>query len=168
MFTRNHVLAAAGSILLPLGLTLSLAAQSVQSGPTTVRHDVYHDVSPPLRELIRNAPPPALQEKEAEPVRRIPLPPGLAELPEDPIRQRTAAPSAAVVGLSFEGLGQGEYGFFVDSAPPDTNGAVGATQYVQWVNTSFAIFDKVDGCAAGRSDAGKHAVVGIRRRLPKQ
>jgi uncharacterized repeat protein (TIGR03803 family) len=154
MFTRNHVLAAAGSILLSLGLTLSLAAQSVQGGPTTVRHDVHHDVSPPLRELIRNAPPPALQEKEAEPVRRIPLPPGLAELPEDPIRQRTAAPSAAVVGLSFEGLGQGDYGFFVNFAPPDTNGAVGATQYIQWVNTSFAIFDKATGALLGGPTQG--------------
>jgi hypothetical protein len=27
--------------------------------------------------------------------------------------------------------------------PPDTNGAVGDTQYVQWVNKAFAVFDKV-------------------------
>jgi hypothetical protein len=30
-------------------------------------------------------------------------------------------------------------------APPDTNGAVGTTQYVQWVNADFAIFDKATG-----------------------
>ena len=36
--------------------------------------------------------------------------------------------------MSFEGLGDGQYGFSVTGAPPDTNGTVGATQYVQWVN----------------------------------
>ncbi len=33
----------------------------------------------------------------------------------------------------------------MNSAPPDTNGAVGLTQYVQWVNSSFAIFNKSTG-----------------------
>jgi hypothetical protein len=32
--------------------------------------------------------------------------------------------------------------FIVRTAPPDTNGAVGEEYYVQWVNTSFAIFTK--------------------------
>jgi hypothetical protein len=31
------------------------------------------------------------------------------------------------------------------SAPPDPNGAVGETQYVQWVNTRMAIYNKSDG-----------------------
>ena len=48
-------------------------------------------------------------------------------------------------GLNFEGLGNGFPNFSVNSAPPDTNGAVGATQYVQWVNESFAVFDKTTG-----------------------
>jgi hypothetical protein len=43
----------------------------------TVRRNVHRDVSPPLREMILHAPPPSLEKKEAEPVRRIPLPPGL-------------------------------------------------------------------------------------------
>ena len=30
-------------------------------------------------------------------------------------------------------------------APPDTNIAVGDTQIVQWVNTSYAVFDKATG-----------------------
>ena len=33
----------------------------------------------------------------------------------------------------------------MEYAPPDTNGAIGATQYVQWVNTYFAVFDKRSG-----------------------
>ena len=31
------------------------------------------------------------------------------------------------------------------SNPPDVNGRVGATQYVQWNNTSFAVFNKTTG-----------------------
>jgi hypothetical protein len=62
----------------------------------------------------------------------------------DPVAQSTPYTSVATVsaGVNFEGLGNGFGGFSVDSAPPDTNGAVGATQYVQWVNESFEIFSK--------------------------
>ena len=45
-------------------------------------------------------------------------------------------------GVSFEGVGTGIPGFVPTSNPPDTNGRVGAIQYVQWNNTSFAIWDK--------------------------
>jgi hypothetical protein len=52
---------------------------------------------------------------------------------------------AATYGLNFEGIGAGFTGFNLSSAPPDTNGAIGATQYVQAVNASFAVFDKNTG-----------------------
>jgi hypothetical protein len=119
----------------------------------TVRRDVHRDVSPPLREMILHAPPPSLEKKEAEPVRRIPLPPGLTQQ-EDSVQQRTVVPFTPVVGTSFEGLGAGQYGFSVTGAPPDTNGTVGATQYVQWVNTSFAIFNKSSGALIAGPTAG--------------
>jgi hypothetical protein len=35
--------------------------------------------------------------------------------------------------------------FTVNGIPPDTNGAVGNSQYVQLVNTSFTVFDKATG-----------------------
>lgn len=113
-------------------------AQSLMS----VRHATHQDVSPPLRDLIKLAPKAAALRHEAEPARRIPLPQGLAPLAEDPVRQQTATPGTPTVSSSFEGLGLGQYGFNMEAAPPDTNGAVGATQYVQWVNLSFAVFDK--------------------------
>jgi len=120
----------------------------------TVRRQVHHDVSAPLRDLIKTAPLPLLVKHEAEPVRRIPLPPGLSALTEDPVRQQTVIPFTPVVGTSFEGLGNGQYGFTVNSAPPDTNGTVGATQYVQWVNSSFAIFNKTTGALISGPTAG--------------
>jgi hypothetical protein len=120
----------------------------------TVRRDVHRDVSAPLSEMILHAPPPSLEKHEAEPVRRIPSSAGLAPGEEDSVIQRTMVPFTPVVGLSFEGLGAGQYGFSITGAPPDTNGTVGATQYVQWVNTSFAIFDKTTGALIAGPTAG--------------
>jgi hypothetical protein len=46
--------------------------------------------------------------------------------------------------LNFDGLGVGG-GYTPNAAPPDTNGTVGATQYVQWVNEAFAVYNKTTG-----------------------
>ncbi len=64
---------------------------------------------------------------------------------------QTQAVAAVTVGNvnSFDGIGQGSLGFTVNAAPPDTNGSVGATQYVQWVNESFAVFSKTGALLAG-------------------
>ena len=128
-------------------LSVVLPAQVMQ-GPTTIRYNVHHDVSQPLSVMVQHAPPQDLTQREAEPLKRIPLPAGLAGLEEDPVRQINAPTvQTPTVGLSFEGLGQGQYGWgsHTSVAPPDTNGAVGATQYVQWVNLSFIVFDKATG-----------------------
>ncbi|HEV2963125.1 MAG TPA: hypothetical protein VG649_14945, partial [Candidatus Angelobacter sp.] len=126
------------------------------------RQDVRHDVSPPLRDLVKTTQPPESTPREAEQLRLIPLPDGFKppDAP-DPILQRTAprAPEllAPTVINNFDGLGQGvPQGFTPCCAPPDTNGAVGLTQYVQWVNLSFAVFDKTTtnitlGPAAGNT-----------------
>jgi hypothetical protein len=135
-------------------LSLSCCLSGFAQSRMTVRREVHRDVSPPLREMIKVTPRPSRVKQEAEPVRRIPLPPGLSVLEEDPIRQQTAAPFTPVVGTSFEGLGAGQYGFSVTGAPPDTNGTVGATQYVQWVNTSFAIFNKTTGALIAGATTG--------------
>src|SRR2546425_9497535 len=43
-------------------------------------------------------------------------------------------------GIPFPGVG-------CNCAPPDTNGAVGQTQYVQIVNEGFQVFDKTTGAS---------------------
>jgi hypothetical protein len=65
----------------------------------------------------------------------------------DPVQQTSArVPARARLVTSFEGLGGGYGGGYAPEAiPPDTVGGVGRTQYVQWVNSSFAIFDKKTG-----------------------
>ena len=119
-------------------------------GSRVVLTDIQHDVSPPLRELAKGAMIEKIEPREAEELRQIPLVQGFkpAEQP-DAVLQQTSAPGptllAPSVGLNFDGIGQGVFGFSVQFAPPDTNGAVGLTQYVQWVNVNFAVFDKTTG-----------------------
>ncbi len=141
---RFRLIVSATAFLL-LGFALPLPGQIL-----ITRQEVKHDISPPLRDLAQKAPAaPQEQPHEAEELRLIPLPQGLkpAEVP-DPVLQttRVMSPEAIFSGPtilnSFEGLGQDTSGFSILAAPPDTNGAVGLTQYVQWVNTSFAVFDK--------------------------
>lgn len=153
---RRSALAAVLLLTFTVSLLGSSAfAQSAPTGPTTIRRDVHHDVSQPLSEMIKNAPPPSLERREVEPMKLIPLPPGLTQVTEDPVRQTATVPlPTPPVGLSFEGLGNGQYGFTITGAPPDTEGTVGATQYVQWVNESFAIFNKSTGALIAGPTAG--------------
>jgi len=149
-----------GNCAFVLGLLLPFFCSSVSTAQSlmSVRVEQHRDVSAPLRDMIATAPQPSLALHEAEPVRQIPLPPGLVTLLEDPVRQRTAASVtvfAPVASLNFEGLGDGQYGFTVTGAPPDTEGTVGSTQYVQWVNTSFAVFNKTTGTLIAGPTAGK-------------
>ncbi|MGC2112799.1 MAG: choice-of-anchor D domain-containing protein [Candidatus Korobacteraceae bacterium] len=145
MFGSGNISArTCGFVWVLIAISVPLGAQ-VPHRPTTIRRDVHHDVSLPLIDLMRKTPATSQKEHEAEPVHSIPLPQGLRPLREDPVRQSRTLGFTPLVSDSFDGLGQGKYGFTVEFAPPDTNGAVGQTQYVQWVNTYFAIFDKSTG-----------------------
>ncbi len=149
MLKRTRIIT--GILSLTAGLLCAVAPMAAQTvtGPI-VRKEVHHDTSLPLRDLARLAPPATIHVKhEAEAWRRIPLPPGADQPVDDPVLQRTTAVAAPLntptVGLSFDGIGQGVAGFTVGSAPPDTNGAVGATQFVQMVNSSYAVYSKTTG-----------------------
>jgi hypothetical protein len=110
----------------------------------------HFDVSPPLRELEQR-----IERKgfRIKPVRPLPQTPNVS--PEDPVQQTTVGLLVGTTaGLNFAGVGNGDYGFVPNAAPPDTNGAVGATQYVQWVNESFAVFDKSTGALVHGPVAG--------------
>lgn len=86
----------------------------------------------------------------ADPVLQKSLPPRRKKRrAAGPTHQPSSGQSAPL--RNFDGIGdkfkgpQAPQGFSVRTAPPDTVGAVGDTQFVQWVNTSFAIFDKATG-----------------------
>jgi hypothetical protein len=116
-------------------------SQAAANPAVEVGYAQHSDVSPPLRDI------PAARRESGlfvQPLGRIPV----AALPDhqDPVAQTTVGPLVATTtGLNFAGVGAGDYGFSPNAAPPDTNLAVGATQVVQWVNESFAVFDKSTG-----------------------
>jgi hypothetical protein len=106
----------------------------------TVGRSSRNDVSPPLRAI--------------PPVPVVPKPPHMKREPlglpknvrseTDPVVQSRLAPAAMpATDLNFEGIDYPGFGCFC--APPDTNGEVGATQYLQMVNEGIQVFDKTTG-----------------------
>ena len=124
-----------------VSIAMPAQAKAPSDGGVEVSPAVHSDVSAPLLEMT--APPvnPAKHEKDHKALNlATPSKQG------DPVVQNTSGPLVATTaGLNFAGVGNGDYGFAPNAAPPDTNGAVGATQYVQWVNESFAVFNKTTG-----------------------
>ncbi|GAC1324333.1 MAG: T9SS type A sorting domain-containing protein [Mycobacteriales bacterium] len=135
------LLAAATLTGLAVTGTVSSAAPPDGAGRPEVSPAVHHDTSPPLRDMPSQQRSTILHER---PRRPLPVSPGSGA--PDPALQTVTSPAVATTnGLNIAGVGNGDYGFAPNAAPPDTNGAVGATQYVQWVNESFAVFDKTTG-----------------------
>jgi len=78
-----------------------------------------------------------------------------APQPDSVLQTSTGPLVGTTAGLDFLGVGIGITGTYTNCcAPPDTNGAAGATQFVQWVNLDFAVFDKATGSLAAGPTAG--------------
>jgi hypothetical protein len=129
--------------------------QQSSEGPVVVTA-LQHDVSAPLRsiEVIKpkqSRPDPDLNELRPLPRRGGPRNTSPGKF-VDPVLQRslTLAPAIAAPLQNFDGVNN------VNGVlPPDTNGDVGPNHYVQWVNLSFAIYNKsgtrLYGPAAGNT-----------------
>ncbi len=140
MKLRLALFVAVAALYVPAGAI----ADGVSPAPT-VTWSIRNDTSPPLRDL---ATAPVL---EPGPAREIPLRivEGLPEKPPspgvpDPRRQTETrpiegGPATPPPIINIEGVGN------VNGVlPPDTEGDVGPDFYVQWINLSFAVFDKTD------------------------
>jgi hypothetical protein len=132
-------------------------------GPVEVSSSVYSDVSAPVRDLVGDTPAADDgKEKKEKPLRVLPNKGNALNQPDGALQTTVGPAVATTAGLNFAGVGNGDYGFAPSSAPPDTNGAVGATQYVQWVNQSFAVFNKSTGAiVAGFPKAGNSIWAGF-------
>ena len=130
------------SVLPVLCLTLPPTLGQEATSQPIVIPSVSYDVSAPLADIVASAPVKVPAGQRVIPLRHPPQPaPGsLSTLAEDLDLQRAALPlgSAALV-LNFDGISAD------GGAPPDTNGSVGATQFVQIVNTEYAVYDKANG-----------------------
>ncbi len=128
----------------PLQGTLRDQTAANYRGPRNNFRPVESVHTRPLRQLAMIPPALAARPDIPEPVR--PHPP--TDTPRAGFTQTflgrvLSAPTPT--GVSWDGVGVGLAGFVPSSNPPDTNGRVGAKQYVQWNNTSFAVFNKTNG-----------------------
>lgn len=119
-------------------------AAPVRSGPI-VRRLVKYPASPPLRTL-KGAPAKGGGRRVIPLHAAPPLPRGKPNALKAPIQPRVAPRLMPMPSSTFPGVGNGFSGpqgtFSVPAIPPDTNGAVGPQDYVQIVNTDFAVFNK--------------------------
>ncbi|MCA1710695.1 MAG: hypothetical protein LC789_03235 [Actinobacteria bacterium] len=115
-------------------------ANDVQYGAES-RPAVAHATSQPVRDMPRHVNDLGAPSEAREP-KPVPAAPS-TRAADTQLQTTTTATTPSTPQVGFAGVGNGDYGFAVNSAPPDTSGAAGTTQYVQWVNQSFAVFPKV-------------------------
>ena len=127
---------------------LACAAESSTQLKPIVRHAIKSAVSPPLRSITPI--PPSAGEIREIPIHRLIKPHGAtatgSQAPPVDAALQTAPPAGSMPDpiLTFEGVNN------VNSVlPPDTEGDVGPNHYVQWVNLSFAIYDKAGNLLYG-------------------
>ena len=128
-----------------------------QESKAVVVRATKHAVAPPLSQMMPMSPRAgnliALPDDDEVLLGRGPR---AASSLHDAVLQPSAAASAFSAlaspssnpGVNILGLGTGLPGFNVSANIPDTNGAVGPTQFVQMVNDSFAVFNKSNGSLA--------------------
>ena len=168
VFVSPHRLFAAGfcsgAVLLVLTAVgvLSISSLSAQdksaahSGKIVYGRSYQNDVSPALRDLPTLWPPKERKGGDESEMREANLNPKLP-LPlhvdaPDPVIQNARisalallAPSIPSPILNFDGIPFPGVG--CSCAPPDTNGAVGQSQYVQMVNEGYQVFNKTTGAS---------------------
>jgi hypothetical protein len=116
-------------------------AMTGASGRVYVGHSYKNDVSPALRG-IPALPLKPVPEREAAPNPRIGR---HRDQADHLVQSELASPNMPSPTLSFNGIPFPGVG--CNCAPPDTNGEVGATQYVQIVNEGFQVFSKSTGAS---------------------
>ncbi len=118
-----------------------------------VTQDSHHDTGPLLREIapllpefntptyheIDNGENPNFQKWSQRPF----VPDPVFQRPENSPTRQTPNP-----GLEFDALGYGE-SFFCNCMPADNDGAPGTTQYVEFVNTFYAVYSKTGSLQLG-------------------
>ena len=132
---------------------LAIAALAfAQNSRPGVHRALRHDISPPLRELalsslkeneaaVRGKEPDAAQAKENTSFKDVPFLPWATSARNAQPTSLLAASTVNVTSLlNFDGLTD-----LNSWSVPDSDGVVGDTQYVQWTNVEYAVYDKGTG-----------------------
>jgi uncharacterized repeat protein (TIGR01451 family) len=134
--------ASSGGIGVRVSGPLPRAPIALNGKKVIVGHSLKNDVSPALR---------AIPAKPLGPGREMEASPNPRAVSThrnglDTVRQaKQFAPNMPATTLNFDGILFP--GVACNCAPPDTNGEVGATQYVQMVNEGFQVFNKTTGAS---------------------
>jgi len=126
----------------------NLAANAQQGvGQMIVIPAVHSDLSPPLRDQPVEWPP-AREKREPHIHPRIPI--RHYDRPDPVIQSSFSQQLMTSLAIpapirQWAGVGEADCGKPCKGPPPDTNGAVGKTQYVQMVNEGLQVFDKLTG-----------------------
>src|SRR6266702_4239563 len=133
---------------------ISSHTQDKEAVKITSGVSVKNDVSPPLRNM-QQLPPKAVPEHEANENPKL----GLNRIHPnyaDKVIQSKASPNAMPTPImNFDGIPFP--GVSCNCSPPDTNGEVGTTQYVQMVNEGYQVFNK----STGASVLGPSSIVSL-------
>ena len=125
---------------------ISSSLVSPQGTQVEVRRPRKNDTSIRLDQMQIPAAPVNLGPPTEKPIRLNPnILVSLGLAPDGALQSTPGSPHPATTAAPNDGLGSTFPNFQIENAPPDTTGAVGKTQFVQWVNTSFAVFDKATG-----------------------
>ena len=131
-----------------LAVTPTLSPNQDQGGNITVVASYHNDTSIPLRDM---KPQPAQSKpRSADKNRKVPVKHN--DSPDPVVQDRFSDVLSSLMTvnmpsplLNFNGIGFP--GVACNCAPPDTNGEVGATQYVQIVNEGYQVFNKTTGAS---------------------
>jgi hypothetical protein len=143
------VVLAGGSPTQPSKGSAASKAVNATASPTrlangfTVGRSYHNDTSLPLRRMPALPMGPTREHIEANPNPKLKI--RHQDRQDRTVQQRLASPNMPSPILNFDGIPFP--GVNCNCAPPDTNGEVGLSQYVQIVNTGFQVFDKNTGAS---------------------
>ena len=124
-----------------VGTTVPAGAKVRSTPPghgVVVTPNVHHDVSAPLRDLK-----PSTTRGIAHPALRVHGGSGLVVHAKDTSGGKPPSPHIPSPIANFDGISAN------GSAPPDTSAAAGLTQYVELVNTKYAVYSKTGSLLFG-------------------
>lgn len=138
--------------LLLLGAVVFAALPALADKPDEISNAVQTGSSKALKDLPVDFGDSKKAKDEKHEPKKVDIPDGLAPGAADPARQTVTINAAATTTQNaWDGVGIGG-AYTPNAAPPDTNGAVGgpvvggvSSQYVQWVNEAYAVYDTATG-----------------------
>jgi hypothetical protein len=145
--TRRPATTAAPAVLPSAPGAVAAATGAARTTKTQVSKAVTNItpgyLSPALRDLPPSLPGTIIQPESAEPESypvRAPRSPSVA----DPVVQRTPGTKTMPAATSFDGLQNQDNATLLGASarPPDSEGDVGPTQYVEWINLVMRVYNK--------------------------